>query len=273
MTVIDTHQHYWDLERFQYHWIKPGTALSQNYLPTDILPHMQAAGVDSCVLVEAGVNKPGELHWFLELAAAHAHIAGVVGYIDLLSDVQSTLASINPEHRHYLKGVRVGISDPAADYSVYRPGLSVLAAHSLTCDLLIRNETLPQVAQLAQANPQVTFVLDHFAGATIRVDGYENWRRQLESVAALPNTVMKVSGYLTAADPKPPSLETLRPYFEIALKFFGPSRLMYGSDWPVCLVGDTYEAGVDLLKPLTSALMPDEQAAIWGRTAIKTYQL
>ncbi len=273
MTVIDTHQHYWDLERFHYRWIPDNSVLSQNYLPADVLPLMQQARVDGCVLVEAGVNQPAELHWFLELAAAHTHIMGVVGYIDLLGDVQAVLDSISPEHGHYLKGVRIGISDPAVDYSVYHPGLSVLAAHSLTCDLLIRSDTLPQVAQLAQANPQVTFILDHFAGATIRPDGYTNWQKQLEPVAALPNTVMKVSGYLTAADPKPPALETLRPYFEIALRIFGPSRLMYGSDWPVCLLGDSYQASADLLRQLTHALTPDEQAAIWGRTAIETYQL
>ncbi|MBZ0300859.1 MAG: amidohydrolase, partial [Anaerolineae bacterium] len=131
----------------------------------------------------------------------------------------------------------------------------------------------PQVRALAAAHPGVTFVLDHFAGARIHADDHADWRTQLEPVAALPNTVMKVSGYLTAADPMPPSIDTLRPFFETALDLFGPARLMYGSDWPVCLRGGSYEAGVQMLQTLAGALTLDEQLDLWGRTATKTYQL
>jgi L-fuconolactonase len=234
---------------------------------------MQAAGVDACVLVEAGANHPDELHWFLELAAQHEHIAGVVGYIDLKSDVPAVLATIKPAHRDYLKGVRIGVTDPAVDFAPLRNGLRTLAENHLTCDLLIRNRTLASVAALAAAHPGLTFILDHFAGAAITNDGAASWRAELEPVAALPNTVMKVSGYLTAADPRPPTAEMLRPWFDIALELFGSQRLMYGSDWPVCLIGDSYQASVDLLKQLTGGLTTTEQADIESRTATKTYQL
>ncbi len=274
MTSVDTHQHNWDFSKFEYRWIQPDTILAQNYLPDDALPVMQAAGIEVCVLVEAGVRHVDETHWFLELAAAYDHIAGVVGHLDLRGDTAAELATVNPAHRQHLKGVRVGIMDPAIDYSTeLDAGLQILAANNLTCDLLIRNDTLPRVTEVAAAHPAVTFILDHFAGASITADGYTNWKKALEPVAAQPNTVMKVSGYLTAANPSPPDVALLCPYFDIALEFFGPQRLMYGSDWPVCLRGDQYDVGVVLLRELTANLTASEQAAIWGQTAQHTYHL
>lgn len=270
--MIDTHQHIWDLSKFDYRWISD-PVLKHNFTPEDSLAVMQAAGVDAYVLVEAGVNQPAELHWFLELAAQYAHIAGVVGSIDLTGDVAAVLATVNPAHRDYLKGVRISVTDPHADFAPMSQGLQVLATNSLTCDLLIRNNTLSKVADLVAEHPDLTFILDHFAGATITADGYPAWREALEPVAALPNTVMKVSGYLTIADPKPPTPDMLRPYLNIALELFGSQRLMYGSDWPVCLMGDSYQVAVDLLKTLTSDLNATEQTDIWSRTAIRTYHL
>lgn len=274
MTVIDTHQHNWDFRKFDYRWITPGTILAHNYLPEDALPVMQAAGVDQCVLVEAGVKLPAELPWFLELAATHDHIAGVVGHIDLVQeDTAAVLAGLNPDHRTLLKGVRIGVRTPDTDIEAQHAGLRILAAHNLTCDLLIQNQSLGPAQALVAAHPDITFILDHFAGGKITAGGHTDWRAQTAPLAALPNTVMKVSGYLTAADPMPPTAQTLKPYFEAALDLFGPSRLMYGSDWPVCLRGGSYALGVELLKNLTGALSPDEQAAIQGRTAIETYHL
>jgi L-fuconolactonase len=272
MTVVDTHQHNWDLKRFTYRWIQPQSVLAQNYLPEDAQPVMQATGVDQCVLVEAGVNALAETIWFLELAAHHAHIAGVVGYLDLGGDVAAQLAAL-PAARPYLKGVRIGLADPDFELDTLRAGLQTRAANGLTCDLLIRNQALSRVAELAATHPNVTFILDHFAGATLRTGGHQDWQKTLEPAAYLPNTVMKVSGYLTAADPMPPDADLIRPYFDIALNLFGPDRLMYGSDWPVCLRGASYATGVTLLQELTAELSPAEQAAIWGQTAVETYHL
>lgn len=270
--MIDTHQHNWDLNRYEYRWISD-PVLKQNYLPEDGRAAMQSAGVDACVLVEAGVNRIEETHWFLELAAQYEHIAGVVGYIDLKGDVPAALATVDPARRAYLKGVRISVTDPAADFTPMNAGLRALAEHDLTCDLLIRNGALPAVAALAAAHPGLTLILDHFAGATITRDGGAAWRADLEPVAALSNTVMKVSGYLTAADPMPPTPDLLRPYFNIALELFGSQRLMYGSDWPVCLRGGRYRAAFELLKTLTIDLSAAEQADIWDRTASQTYHL
>ncbi|MBZ0291932.1 MAG: amidohydrolase family protein [Anaerolineae bacterium] len=272
-TVIDTHQHNWQLSRFDYRWIKPNTILAHDYLPDDALPLMRSAGADACVLVEAGTNNVKETSWFLELAHQYSHVVGVVGYVDLLSDVQAVLDSLNPEHRPLLSGIRKGCHDPNEDWGALAPGLNTLAANNLTCDLLVGPGMLPKVQEIISQHPGITFILDHFAGIRLTPIGQRDWRTALAPVAALPNVVMKVSGYLTSAEPQPLNAEMLWSYLEIALELFGAERLMYGSDWPVCLLGGTYAETINLLHTVTGSLSPQEQAALWSRTAIRTYNL
>lgn len=271
--IIDTHQHNWQLNRFSYSWISQGSKLAYHYLPADAQPIMRAADVSCCVLVEAGAQSPGELHWMLELAATYPHIAGVVAAIDLTADVESVLAEIDPNHISDLKGVRINCFDPEANWHLLTTGLQTLAAHHLTCDLLIGANVLPHLQTLLAMNPNVTFILDHFGGARITHGGHVAWKEAIRRIAALPNTVVKISGYLTAADSQPLRRDTLCTYVDTALELFGTQRLMYGSDWPVCLLSGTYVDTVNLLKTAVSALSPDEQAEIYANTAIRTYSL
>jgi L-fuconolactonase len=271
--IIDTHQHYWQLNRFNYSWISQGSKLAYHYLPADALPVMRAADVNDCVVVEAGANAPGELHWMLELAAEYPHIAGVVGWIDLMGDVESILSEIDPECLHDLKGVRINCFDPEADWRLLTAGLNTLAAHHLTCDLLVGAGMLPHLQTLIAMNPNVTFILDHFGGARITPGDHIAWKEAIRRIAALPNTVTKISGYLTASEPQPLTIDTLCAYVDTALELFGAKRLMVGSDWPVCLMGGAYADTVNLLKTAVSALSPDEQADIYANTAIQTYNL
>lgn len=270
--IIDTHQHNWQLSRFPYPWIKPDTVLAVDYLPADALAVMQPAGVAACVLVEAGAGATGELGWFLELAHTHAHIQGVVGHVDLHADFTATLDQLNPEHRPYLKGIRRGVFDDM-QAGALNALLKSLAEHGLTCDLLIGRDQLQQVTALVSQHPGVTFVLDHFAGAALTGNNLAQYQAALQPVAALPNTVLKISGYLTAADPQPLTANILWPYLETALELFGTARMMYGSDWPVCLRGGTYQETVNLLTTVTRNLSPQEQADLWNGTATRTYHL
>lgn len=272
-TIIDTHQHNWQLNRYDYRWIKPNTTLAQDYLPEDALPLMRSAGVEGCVLVEAGVGNVEETHWFLELAHQHAHIKGIVGYFDLQDNVQAILDSINPEHRPLLSGIRKGCHDPNEDWDALAPAFKTLADNHLTCDLLVGPGLLPLVQHIISQHPNLTFILDHFAGARLTPTGQHDWRTALQPVAALPNVVMKVSGYLTSAEPQPLNAQTLWPYLEIGLELFGADRLMYGSDWPVCLRAGAYAETINLLHTVTGSLSPQEQSALWSGTAIRTYNL
>jgi len=271
--IIDTHQHYWHLKRFNYSWISQGTKLAYHFLPSDAQPIMRDSNVSCCVVVEAGANNPGELHWMLKLATEYVHIAGVVGWIDLEGDVEATLTEVDPEYSPYLKGVRINCFDPEADWRLLTKGLNTLAAHNLTCDLLVGAGVLPHLQTLIAMNSNVTFILDHFGGAAVTPGGHVAWKETMHRIASLPNAVMKVSGYLTSSNPQPPQNDTLRAYLDAALELFGARRLMYGSDWPVCLLGGTYADTVNLLKMAVSALSPDEQEFIYSQTAIQTYHL
>lgn len=270
--IIDTHQHNWQLSRFPYPWIKPDSVLGVDYLPEDGLALMEPDGVVGCVLVEAGAGAVGELDWFLELAYTHEHIRGVVGHVDLHADFAATLDQLNPDHRSYLKGIRRGIFDEAPNKALTSL-LKALAQQGLTCDLLIGRDKLPLVEPIVRQHPQVTFVLDHFAGVAISGSNLTHYQAALQPIAALPNTVLKVSGYCTAADPQPLTATTLWPYLETALELFGTSRMMYGSDWPVCLRGGSYHETVSLLQTVTRNLSPHEQAELWNGTATRTYNL
>lgn len=270
---VDTHLHLWELGRFTYEWIEAGTPLGRDYLPDEALSLMQAAGIDSCVLVEAGADDLGELHWFLDLARQHAPIAGVVAKIDLRGDVERVLSHVNPASLTYLKGVRINCFDPNEDWALLADGLHTLALHRLSCDLLVGAGVLPHLKSLIAAHPDVPFVLDHFGGVSITPGGHTDWRETLQTVAELPNAALKISGYLTAAQPRPLSAETLRAYLDIAVDAFGASRLLYGSDWPVCTLGGAYADTVQLLKMAASTLSPDEQAELWGAAAARIYRL
>ncbi len=265
--VIDTHQHNWQMGRFPYTWIARDSVLGHDFLPAQGLDVMQPANVTHCVLVEAGAGSQDELRWMLELAAEHVHIAGVVGNIEDMNAVEPVVERLEPELREHLKGVRI----------VYSParwiGFDALARLELTCDVLVPPETRPQLAEAIARIPDVTFILDHFAGARIQLGGAAAWSNEMRALAALPNVVMKLSGFLTAADPKPLTAQTLREYVESALDLFGAERLMYGSDWPVCMLGGSYADTVDWLRQATDDLSADEQDYIWHKTAIQTYKL
>lgn len=270
--IVDTHQHNWQIARFPYPWITPGDTLARDYMPADALPLMHGVNVTSCVLVEAGASAQAEITWMLELAQRHPHISGVVGKIEDMRQAEHVIHQIDSAQRAHLKGVRINCFE-GEDWDAYAVGLRALAIHHLTCDVLVGRGMLPLVVAMMTANPDVTFVLDHLAGTRVAPDGYAAWQEALRPAAALPNVVMKLSGYLTSADPQPLDARTLEPYVEIALELFGARRLMYGSDWPVCTLGGTYADTVNCLKPMVDRLSPDEQSAIWHRTAIRTYRL
>lgn len=267
--IVDAHQHYWQLSRFDYGWIAPDNAvLRRDYAPADVWPAMRAAGVQVGVVVQAH-NSVDEARWLLTLADQNAHLAGVVGWVDPAApDAPALLADLARHPR--FKGVRW---QPAGDRRAITRRLSALAELGLSCDLLMRPDDVESVVALARSHPRVVFVLDHFAGFRLAPGAHEAWRRRVQPLADLPGVVLKVSGYLTAAEPRPVQVETLAGYIAAAVDVFGAGRLMYGSDWPVCLQAGRYADTVDLLREATVSLSPLAQELIRAGTATRVYRL
>ncbi|MEU1055920.1 amidohydrolase family protein [Streptomyces sp. NPDC005876] len=274
--TVDAHHHVWDLSVRDQDWLTgPELApLRRDFTVADLAPEARAAGVDRTVLVQT-VTVPDETPELLALADAHDLIAGVVGWTDLTRpDVAERLAELRalPGGR-YLKGVRHQVQGEPDPGWLLRPdvlrGLAAVADAGLGYDLVVLPHQLPACVRAAAALPQLTFVLDHLGKPPIADGALEPWATRLRALAALPNTVAKLSGLLTEAGPHH-TADDLRPYVTVALEAFGPDRLMYGSDWPVCTARAPYGETLRLVRELTA---PDEHTRVLDTTATRVYRL
>ena len=282
--MIDAHHHLWSLEAHDYSWLEEPfyAAVRRDFGLADLAPELAAAGVERTVLVEAGSGEPAETAGFLSLAAASAGVvAGVVGTVDLRSPALADVLDGYAAHpsAHLLAGVRdqvQGITDPGffTDTRVHA-ALAAVAGRGLAYDLVVRPDQLPGCATLAHAVPQLGFVLDHLGKPDVAAGaaGLARWRTALAPLAACRNTTAKLSGLVTEADVAHWTPADLRPFVETAVELFGPDRLMFGSDWPVCLVAATYPQVVGALRAALPPLSPDEIAAVFGGTAQRVYRL
>ncbi|MFF5308095.1 amidohydrolase family protein [Streptomyces massasporeus] len=277
MTVVDAHHHVWDLSVRDQDWIT-GPELSplrRDFTMKDLASEARAAGVTRTVLVQT-VTGPEETPEFLALAAEHDLIAGVVGWTDLTRpDVADELARLRAlPGGPYLKGIRHQVQGEPDPGWLLRPdvqrGLAAVGDAGLVYDLVVLPHQLPACARAAAALPGLTFVLDHLGKPPIAAGALEPWATGLRALAALPNTVAKLSGLVTEADPASWTVEDLRPYADVALEAFGPGRLMYGSDWPVCTLGAAYGDTLDLTRRLTD---PHDHPQILETTATRVYGL
>ncbi|MFC5638943.1 amidohydrolase family protein [Streptomyces bullii] len=277
MTVVDAHHHVWDLAVRDQDWIT-GDALRplrRDFGMEDLEPEARAAGVGRTVLVQT-VTVPEETPEFLALAEAHELIAGVVGWTDLTRpDVADELARLRalPGGR-YLKGIRHQVQVEPDPRWLLRPdvrrGLAAVAEAGLVYDLVVLPRQLPACVEAAAALPGLTFVLDHLGKPPIASAALEPWASAVCALAALPNTVCKLSGLITEADPASWSVDDLRPYADVVLEAFGPGRLMFGSDWPVCTLAASYGEVLDVAVRLVS---PYERERIFATTATRVYDL
>lgn len=269
MTTVDAHQHYWQLQNFPYAWHQQVNRpeMHRDYLPADILPEMQVAGIQYSVLIEAD-SSLAETTWMLKLAQRFPHIAGVVGWVDLSApNVEDTLDQLAREP--LFKGVRL-ITD---EWQPLSHGLHALAEHSLTCDVLPREGMLMGVVEMMRAHPKTRFVVNHLAGQALIPGGVAPWTEQLRPLAELPNVFLKFSAIQGLAEPPPISVEALQPYLDSACSLFGVQRLLFASDWPVSTLHGPYAECIEVMRAATASLSRDEQVWIWGQSAIKTYGL
>ncbi|MET9357803.1 amidohydrolase family protein [Streptomyces sp. NPDC006617] len=278
--VVDAHHHLWDLSVRDQAWIDgPALApLRRSFLAKDLKAQTRAAGVTATVLVET-VNVAEETPELLALAEAHDVIRAVVGWTDLTSpDVTDALDVLRSlPGGGLLRGIRHQVqAEPDPDW-LTRPevlrGLRAVAAAGLVYDLVVLPHQLPAATRAAAAVPGLTFVLDHLGKPPVASGRCEPWAADLRELAALPNTVCKLSGLVTEADWASWTPDNLRPYADTALDAFGPRRLMFGSDWPVCTLAADYGDVVRAARDLTAHLAPAEQADVWAGTAGRVYRM
>jgi L-fuconolactonase len=277
---IDSHQHFWRYSATDYPWIGAGMErLARDYLPADLEPPAAAAGIGGTVAVQARQTLE-ETRWLLELAERHPLIRGVVGWVDLRSvDVHGQLREFAA--REQFVGVRHVVQDePDPRFLLGKEffrGLEHLHPFGLTYDLLLYPQQLPAAVELAAQLPEQPFVLDHLAKPRIatwtKPGDLHAWRRDIEALAKQDNVCCKLSGMVTEAAWRQWRRADFKPYLDVALAAFGPERLMFGSDWPVCLLSGDYAEVAGIIGDFSGELSPAEQAAIWGGTARRFYGL
>ncbi|MEW1927147.1 amidohydrolase family protein [Streptomyces sp. NPDC088360] len=278
--VVDSHHHVWDLSVRDQEWIT-GEALApirRDFSLTDLLPEARAAGVTATVLVQT-VTVAEETPEFLALAADSDLVAGVVGWTDLTRpDAADALARLRqlPGGQH-LVGIRHQVQGEPDPQWLLRPdvrrGLAAVGAAGLAYDLVVLPHQLPACVKAAQDHPELTFVLDHVGKPPVASGAIEPWATAVRMLAGLPNTVCKLSGLVTEAAPKTWTVDGLRPYADTVLEAFGPDRLMFGSDWPVCTLVAPYGEVLDVARQLTGSLSDGERAALFAGTATRVYGL
>jgi L-fuconolactonase len=280
MRIVDAHHHLWDLGVRDQDWIT-GAALAplrRDFLLGDYRPLAGQNGVAASVVVQT-VTVPGETPELLALAAGSDLIAGVVGWADLtapgLADRIAELTARPGGDR--LVGLRHRVQNEPDPRWLTRAdvlrGLAAVAGAGLAYDLVITARQLPAAAWAAAAVPDLLFVLDHLGKPPIASGSTQPWEGDLRRLAALPNTACKLSGLVTEADWTGWQVADLRPYTDTALDAFGPGRVMFGSDWPVCTLAASYAEVLQAARDLTGDLSVAEREAIFAGTATRVYGL
>jgi L-fuconolactonase len=272
---IDAHQHFWIYDPREYGWIDESMAsIRHDFLPADLKLELEKNGFHGSVLVQARQTLD-ETRWLLELAGKNSFILGVVGWVDLRSpQLRVELESLagNPK----LVGIRHIVQSEPDDFllsSDFLRGISLLEEFDLAYDILIYAKHLPIAAEFVRRFPRQRFVLDHLGKPPIKSRAVEDWARGMRELASFPNVLAKVSGLVTEANWRAWRPEDIRPYLDVAFGCFGPSRLMVGSDWPVCNLAASYAQVVTLVKDYLSGYAAEEREAVLGGNAAKFWRL
>ena len=276
---IDSHHHLWDPTRASYPWMTDELAsIRRPFTGADLEPELVAAGIDATIVVQARTDL-AETHELLAVAGASSRVIGVVGWVDLtdaaIGDRLAELRSGPAGDR--LVGIRHPVQDEPDPAWLERAdvgrGLEAVGSAGLAYDLLVRTRELPAALVAVRARPDLRFVIDHLAKPGIAAGSWEPWATGMRALAAHEHVACKLSGMVTEAVWDAWTVDQLRPYADLVLEAFGPDRVLFGSDWPVCLLASPYQRVAAAARELIGALSPDEQAAVLGGTAERVYAL
>jgi L-fuconolactonase len=277
--IVDAHHHVWDPATAHYPWLTDEMAVIRRaFTPTDLAPELEAARVDATILVQTR-SSADETRGFLEIASRTPFIRGVVGWADLtapsVGDAIATLQAAPGGGR--LVGIRHQVHDePDPDWLLrddVARGLRAAGAAGLAYDLLIRPRELPAALALARRLPDVRFVINHLAKPPIASGDLEPWRTLIAGFEELEHVACKVSGLVTEATWTSWTPADLQPYVDQVIDVFGSGRLMFGSDWPVCLLAASYRQVVETTRTILERLSGAERTAIFGENAVRIYRI
>lgn len=273
---IDAHQHFWNFDPIRDAWITESMeAIRRDFTPDDLKPCLDQHGFDGTVAVQADQSED-ETAFLLNLAEGHDFIRGVVGWVDLRA---SNLAERLDHFAQFpkLKGFRHVVQSESDDLFMLRTeflaGIRTLGEYDFTYDLLIYPNHLGVARQFVARFPNQRFVLDHLAKPYIRQGVLDRWKTDIWALARYENVVCKVSGMITEADLEHWQRDDFRPYLDVVTEAFGTDRLLFGSDWPVCLLAAPYDRVVELVEAYFDGFSETEKAKIWGENAVDFYNL
>jgi len=272
---IDAHQHFWKYDPVVHDWINEEMAvIRKDFLPGQLAPLLQQNNISGSVLVQVDQSEK-ETDLLIQLAKENPFIKGVVGWVDLRAEnIRDRL-----EHYHQnkiVKGLRHILQGEDPKFMLqpdFLRGIAALQEFGFTYDILIFPKHLLAAIELVKQFPEQAFVIDHLAKPFIKAGLIDEWKKGMEMIAQFPNVSCKVSGMVTEADLKNWKREDFIPYLDVAVESFGVNRLMYGSDWPVCLVAASYEKVTGLVRNYFSSFSIAEQELIMGGNAFRFYHL
>jgi len=273
---IDSHQHFWKYDATRDAWITDEmAALKRDFLPNDLSPELVANGIDGTILVQVDQSEEETL-FLLQLAERNANIAGVVGWIDFCS------SQVEERLRHFsqfekLRGFRhIAQAEPDNRFLVrddFMRGIAGLRQFGFGYEILIYPKQLPAALELVTRFPEQAFVIDHMAKPEIRAKKEANWTATMREIAANPNVYCKVSGLVTEAHWHHWKKDDFRPYLDVVFDAFGPGRLMFGSDWPVCLLAAGYGQVLQIIEEYVQGYPAEVKEKIFGGNAARFYRL
>jgi L-fuconolactonase len=276
MKIIDSHQHFWKYNSKDFDWITDEmSVIRKDFLPIELRSIYQNNNIEGCVGVQVNQTEE-ENKFFLDFAEQFDFIKGIVGWVDLMAENVKERLAYWHQHRK-LKGFRhilQGEKDRALMLKPsFKNGISLLNKFDFTYDILIFPDQLQYAVELVTLFFEQKFVIDHLAKPYIKTGSIEQWKNDIETFKQFDNVYCKVSGMVTEADWQDHSSETFRPYLDVVTETFGTKRMMFGSDWPVCLVAASYENVLGLVLEYFSSFSATEQQDIFSNNATIFYNL
>jgi len=277
MPVIDAHQHFWKYNAEEFDWINDDMkVIRKDFLPVDLKPLLTENNIDGCIAVQTKQIEE-ENNFLLQLADENDFIKGIVGWVDLMgNDIEDRLNFWS--HQKKIKGFRHILQGEENRSLMLEPsfknGIGLLKKYDFTYDILIFPDQLKFALELVKIFPEQKFVIDHIAKPYIKSGEIEEWKNDIRKFKSCENVYCKISGMVTETEWNNYSPKTFKPYLDVVAETFGTKRLMYGSDWPVCLVAaSSYKEVYKIAEQYFNSFSKDEQEDFFGNNAVRFYSL